>query len=986
MSAEYEYQENLTIAGLESRINRANNQDKGFLDLGVSINRTNAVPLDSSSIIFIKSDQLGSKADGVFIDETSDDFFPNTVVTKTADQAFAEAALDAALEAGAKSTAYPGQQIMILGQVQDSNETVHGKVLSFILQPKSYSKKSFSIDETDNELIESEDTTVAQELAYKAYVDELTTKLQQKIGNLSSIMNFRGCFDSFTDAEAFANWTKEGEPTETYDPPKYPSVGKGVNFKPGDVILIRSSEDTDTGADGAYPNGKPGMEYVCSGIDVTTKKPSWSELGFGSQVATFIGGTTNGLVLPATTVSGKRLDADPKKVECLIDYICKSDDEIISFLGSFDQENSKPITGELALPKQIYGTETVADTILDYVRELAASIVTSVFGTKVDSNSLTMPENVVGGNTTNSSDVLNYIQESDNTLATFIGTAADGDTSYKDLSLGSLRIPKYLPTTVDAQSTSVWTDKDKISDDTNSLIKYIQEADTTIVKRAKKSFEAEALARRTTDKALANFIGTDITIDEELGNNDGKVSNLSLPEKLANEVDTPEDAKTVFEYIKASDQAIMSTLGAKTSNDVPDNLPTGEYSKSNTVLAYIQESDEALKKYVDDYTDGLEHVYYRESFDDLEDIKNPKHGNYAIITEVTGTSKTYKTAYIYDKALNDGKGGWAALDGNYSAQNVYFDQDIIITEPIGVVTKADIDTSHGRVVRQAAGHSMQEFFADLMAKVKNPKITNPSLSISFNPTSTSFTGEVGETYSLPMATATLTPGSYSYGSIGNIGDTSTGIVAKSITLTDSKNTATASASTTDPNKSEYTPSIREFTFTDDTETITYTATCSYDGSPRQPINNIWTTKAEDGTDLVPIPGAEGANSLLVEKTCTATGYRKVFAGPIANGASLTSEKIRSLSTCEQEIKNKDIEFIANAGDTRLVVAFRKDFASNVTFEYYTMNWEDFQGFFGEYGTVAVHGANNYEAKDYTIYEYIPNAPFESPTKFRFKLN
>ena len=55
-------------------------------------------------------------------------------------------------------------------------------------------------------------------------------------------------------------------------------------------------------------------------------------------------------------------------------------------------------------------------------------------------------------------------------------------------------------------------------------------------------------------------------------------------------------------------------------------------------------------------------------------------GDTAIVKRVITGDKTSYTAYVYD-------GTWKAMDGNYRADNVYFDDDITYTVAIGTLSK-----------------------------------------------------------------------------------------------------------------------------------------------------------------------------------------------------------------------------------------------------------------------------------------------------------
>ena len=1014
--------------------------EAGSLDLGVPIHRTNPLPLDYSSLIILDSDSVSD----------SDETFRSIAWAKVLEKIQGD------------PTVYPGQRLTVISKVGE-----YDKAISFIVQGAKHQHQDY---EANNEgTTETSHETPVQELAYKTYVDKQIVELQGRIGNVNSIMNFKGAYDSLKKAN-------EDQP------------------QPGDLIVLKSNGDNGLElTDG----GKPGMEYVYS-------NGQWIELGFGTQVITFITGNT-GLIVPTRNLSSEEVTA-----ESLIEYIQKEDKRLRDLLTTETQDArsaEKAIrdflvgeNGELALPDSYTSTlqyindkDDKASRRIDNadqnIKKNADEITTLKANLQAANNNIEiLSSNLQNEITARETDVdtsintlnsdltirINSVEEAliaaDAKLKTDLEIKLGNEETFRKSSDNKLKediqvqeerrkaledeLRALVASTkesllandaldkegildrLDATGTALAADITSTKDDlealldthkikasnelqkaTENVISIIDQTRAELQKTDKelsdelqayyRSFQ-EAVAKHEVDttqllesiqkinKVLPSFVSSS-QFDSEI-----TVINI-LIEELSERIKTDEgELQGTQDEVAALKRSLKTLSDTVLQHSIDYSQIVATLSQNITLLEeQLRQTDKELRDYIDSvnenlteadlelkaYVDSHEQIYYfnpTEAQSDAEVLNSiilPQHGNLAIVTR-TVNAKDYKTAYIFNQALRGGTGAWSALDGNYSAQNVYFDQDIIITEPIGVVTKTDIDTSHGRVVRQAAGHSMQEFFADLMAKVKNPEIINPALSISFSPTSTSFTGEVGSTYSLPVATATLTPGSYGYGAVNRIGDTSTGIVAKSITLKDSKNTISANVS--NKNTLSYTPSIRQITFEDGSDTIKYTAECSYDESPYQPINNIWTTKAEDGSTLAKIPG----NSLTVEKTCTATGYRNIFAGDTDKDTSLTSATIRELSKSARETKGSYVEFEAPTGATRLVVAFREDFTSALpTFEYYTMSWESFAGFFEKQDTtVAVHGANNYEAKDYTIYEYIPNAPFDAPTKFRFKLN
>lgn len=106
------------------------------------------------------------------------------------------------------------------------------------------------------------------------------------------------------------------------------------------------------------------------------------------------------------------------------------------------------------------------------------------------------------------------------------------------------------------------------------------------------------------------------------------------------------------------------------------------------------------------------------------------------------------TAYVYDGAL------WKAMDGNYNAENVYFDQDLVFTTQVGYMT-----LNNGQVTVPAAGKNVKELFETLFSKETDPTVTGVSFSMSA-PQNIEY--EVGTTVS-PTYSLTFGAGKYSFG-------------------------------------------------------------------------------------------------------------------------------------------------------------------------------------------------------------------------------
>lgn len=128
-------------------------------------------------------------------------------------------------------------------------------------------------------------------------------------------------------------------------------------------------------------------------------------------------------------------------------------------------------------------------------------------------------------------------------------------------------------------------------------------------------------------------------------------------------------------------------------------------------------------------------------------------GDVAIVkTEIgTGTTKYSYTAYVYSEDVNN----WVAMDGNYSASNVYFDDDFVYTEQIGTLSKPT-----GSATFNTKGKSLKETFASLLAKEdsSNLRATYPSISVG----GSLQWREQGSAETSQSVAITFNPGAYKY--------------------------------------------------------------------------------------------------------------------------------------------------------------------------------------------------------------------------------
>lgn len=531
---------NLTRDSLKTQLDTSL-ADKVLWDAGVTMNRTNAVPLDYHSAVF-----------------------------KDASDTTAEAAAEKAAE---KPIAYPGQLLTVV----EDNE-----VTPFIVQTNTHERIVKTYTE-DNELKDSVKVyPIVEQLAYKSYIDNITTDLKHTIGSLNGIMNFRGTFESFAAAETWAA-------SETVDI----NTGKGVAFVPGDIIVITGGAET-----GATPDpeteGKPGMEYVCGGYR-TDGTVIWQELGFGSQITTFIGGDT-GLVLPdKLTVGGGQ-----KTAATLVDYITESDTAITNFVGTESSDGSLtvPTTYPYNLPTNHGFEDKELKTVLGYTKAADLSISNRMEGI-LDAERKAR-------------------RTTDIEIAEFIGSTISIETtegSNEGKTNGSLKVPGVH---FDADATKL-----KAYEDT--VFGYVQEGDTKLATLIGAKTAADIKEKKlpdakvaTSDTIIEYIQDSDKTITTFIGSEDQTGFKLPavLPDKET-ERDTT-NTTTVLKYIQAADDNIIDVIGLEqggTTSKTDNSTKIVTFSKATgeTIAERLTDSNiqiENLNKFV-----GYQAAYEKE---DLE--------------------------------------------------------------------------------------------------------------------------------------------------------------------------------------------------------------------------------------------------------------------------------------------------------------------------------------------------------------------------------
>ena len=305
-------------------------------------------------------------------------------------------------------------------------------------------------------------------------------------------------------------------------------------------------------------------------------------------------------------------------------------------------------------------------------------------------------------------------------------------------------------------------------------------------------------------------------------------------------------------------------------------------------------------------------------------------GDFVVVKEVVGTDKYQYTAYVY------AADAWKALDGNYNAENVYFDKDLTITANVGV---QHIDATGSKTL-PTTGKNVKQVLDLLFAKEKDPSVTQPSVTITLTGAGAK---EVGTSVT-PSYSVAFNSGKYEFGP-------ETGVTATySVSDTDSHSATTA------------TGSFAAFTVEPTTNykvSVTATHTAGAD-----PVSNLGNGRG----DLKITAGVKTATSAAI------TGYRGWFQGyyngtqALADATAITSTQLRAFGvkngtfdTTMNTNKMQQMFFAAPAGAVKTLTVSNAVNGAPQTVKK---------------TTVPVEGANNYQAIDYDLY-YVANATAES---------
>lgn len=315
-------------------------------------------------------------------------------------------------------------------------------------------------------------------------------------------------------------------------------------------------------------------------------------------------------------------------------------------------------------------------------------------------------------------------------------------------------------------------------------------------------------------------------------------------------------------------------------------------------------------------------------------------GDIAIIKRVIANEKYEYTAYVYNGT------SWCAMDGNYNAENVYFDKDLVTTSAIGNIT-----LTNGQATIAAAGKNLKQVFDTIFVKERNPSITQPSVTVSLQGAGAK---EVG-TKVTPSYTATFNAGKYEFGP-------ATGCSITSWSVTDSNGSEAQSTAI---------GSFAEITVADDTDyKVIATGNYSEGAIPKTNVGNEYASGKIAA-------GSKSATSSAI------TGYRNSFYGTLTEKGEITSDVVRALIGKSNKAFTNGSEFNISlpTGAVRVVFAYPATLRD-------VSSVKDANGLNAEIksaftkSVVSVEGANGFAGIDYKVYITDFAAPLEKSNSYK----
>lgn len=360
-------------------------------------------------------------------------------------------------------------------------------------------------------------------------------------------------------------------------------------------------------------------------------------------------------------------------------------------------------------------------------------------------------------------------------------------------------------------------------------------------------------------------------------------------------------------------------------------------------------------------------------------------------TEITREARYSYTAYVWNGTA------WAAMDGNYNAENVYFDSDITITQAFGNNT---INASTGRGTIACTGWNVRDLISKSFSQATSAGKNNPSPTFTGPGNIGGSSYEVGTWLNDTQEAGARSAVSFKYldGSwkaynsgltAGNRVELSNVTASRELLITDANIQAYGITVNKDAINKTYTNETSAVLAPSTTATNLIPALAATDLSVqvREASYNLFTwsvsAKCNDGT-VTPVNnlGDEDPNNKVPGTTWSdnnntvtvSAGHRKVFYGYKLNTdtqldfTNLSSDNIRKLTTNHTSAPSS---YTVPVGTKQIVFALKKGLKSSLIAK--DGNALNAPVEFTKITGIKVEGANKYAPTDYDVWYCIVGA-------------
>lgn len=390
--------------------------------------------------------------------------------------------------------------------------------------------------------------------------------------------------------------------------------------------------------------------------------------------------------------------------------------------------------------------------------------------------------------------------------------------------------------------------------------------------------------------------GTSVESRIELSSDLSAVLSKNFANKVVTSIEATRSANSneyVFSVSSINPQTDETATETFTiSVDVATTVSAGDARpvSSDAVIDYVEDAIEDVREIAESSSCEIYKVTRTTPSETLEDLLSAnypdavfKKGDVAVMSEAIVDSKVSVTGYI-----NDGE-NWVAMDGNYSASNVFLSTDILLAGSYSAVGNVNKGTNAATKSAGWEGMSIAAILENIFSQVLYPSAVTPSVSMTL---SNAGAKEIGTTIT-PTFKVTFDPKKYTYGSVKNTtANTSTYASPSAVTLKTSANETLTGTLTPSSTGASVSVNISAAAITVDSATNYKgsSVTCRYSAG-EIPLTNT-------GVQY-PSGQVSGGDATSTTATSAISGYREGFfygtLSTVKAASALTSADIRGLS-------------------------------------------------------------------------------------------